>query len=291
MKILKSVIMTIALLLSTTLSAQNITSVHGTLSDDMGPLMGATVCEIDATGRIIESALTDLNGNFTMKVRNTKDKIRFSYVGLETVTMPISLVRRAYNTGEVIDLLCFTAQEGVTVSDIVPRVREIIARQHFIDPTDERAIEMINTQLIFGIVDSLFKGINFLIWLIGLGTILAGAIGVSNIMMVSVRERTVEIGIRRAIGATPGMILSQIISESIILTLASGLAGIVFGVGVLSVVELAMTTDGILKAEFQVGFSMALLSAMLLTVLGVLAGLAPSLRAMEIKPVDAMRDE
>ena len=90
MKILKSVIMTIALLLSTTLSAQNITSVHGTLSDDMGPLMGATVCEIDATGRIIESALTDLNGNFTMKVRNTKDKIRFSYVGLETVTMPIN---------------------------------------------------------------------------------------------------------------------------------------------------------------------------------------------------------
>jgi putative ABC transport system permease protein len=209
----------------------------------------------------------------------------------ETVTMPISLVRRAYNTGEVIDLLCFTAQEGVTVSDIVPRVREIIARQHFIDPSDERAIEMMNTQLIFGIVDSLFKGINFLIWLIGLGTILAGAIGVSNIMMVSVRERTVEIGIRRAIGATPGMILSQIISESIILTLASGLAGIVFGVGVLSVVELAMTTDGILKAEFQVGFSVALLSAMLLTVLGVLAGLAPSLRAMEIKPVDAMRDE
>ena len=90
MKILKSVIMTIALLLSTTLSAQNITSVHGTLSDDMGPLMGATVCEIDATGRIIESALTDLNGNFTMKIRNTKDKIRFSYVGLETVTMPIN---------------------------------------------------------------------------------------------------------------------------------------------------------------------------------------------------------
>ncbi len=90
MKILKSVIMTIALLLSTTLSAQNITSVHGTLSDDMGPLMGATVCEIDATGRIIESALTDLNGNFTMKVRNTKDKIRFSYVGLQTVTMPIN---------------------------------------------------------------------------------------------------------------------------------------------------------------------------------------------------------
>ena len=177
------------------------------------------------------------------------------------------------------------------MSDIVPRVREVIARNHFIDPTDERAIEMINTQLIFGIVDNLFKGINFLIWLIGLGTLLAGAIGVSNIMMVSVKERTVEIGIRRAIGATPGSILSQIISESIVLTLASGLAGIVVGVAILAAVELGMTTDGILKAEFQVSFSVALLSALLLTVLGVLAGLAPSLRAMEIKPVDAMRDE
>ena len=81
MKILKSVLMTLALLLSNSLSAQTITSVHGTLSDDMGELMGATVCEIDATGRIIESAITDMNGNFTMKVRNPKDKIRFSYVG------------------------------------------------------------------------------------------------------------------------------------------------------------------------------------------------------------------
>ena len=79
-----------ALVLATTASAQTITSVHGTVSDDMGPLMGATVVEIDGTGRIIESALTDLNGNFTMKVRNQKDKIRFSYVGLKTVTLPIN---------------------------------------------------------------------------------------------------------------------------------------------------------------------------------------------------------
>lgn len=90
MRILKSIIMTMALLLTTTAGAQTITSVHGTISDDMGPLMGATVVEIDGTGRIIESALTDLNGNFTMKVRNSKDKIRFSYVGLKTVTLPIN---------------------------------------------------------------------------------------------------------------------------------------------------------------------------------------------------------
>ncbi|MBQ9672121.1 MAG: SusC/RagA family TonB-linked outer membrane protein [Prevotella sp.] len=92
---IKSVIMTMALLLATTASAQTITTVHGTLSDDMGPLMGATVVEIDNTGRIIESALTDLNGNFTMRVRNQKDKIRFSYVGLKTVTLPIN--KTTYN--------------------------------------------------------------------------------------------------------------------------------------------------------------------------------------------------
>ena len=209
----------------------------------------------------------------------------------DAVTLPISQARRAYNLGNTIHLLCFTAKEGITMSDVTPRVREIISRQHYIDPTDEQAMFLLNTQLIFGIVDNLFKGINFLIWLIGLGTLLAGVIGVSNIMMVSVKERTTEIGIRRAIGATPNQILGQIISESIVLTLVAGMIGIVFSVLILSGVELAMTTDGVLKAAFQVPFGTAVLAALLLTVLGVLAGLMPALRAMQIKPVDAMRDE
>ena len=90
MNILKSIIISLALLATTALSAQTITSVHGNVSDDMGPLMGATVCEIDGNGRIIESALTDLNGNFTMRVKNPKDRIRFSYVGSKTVIQPIN---------------------------------------------------------------------------------------------------------------------------------------------------------------------------------------------------------
>ena len=209
----------------------------------------------------------------------------------DAVTIPINQARRAYNLGNTVHLLCFTAKEGITMSDVTPRVREIISRQHYIDPTDEQAMFLLNTQLIFGIVDNLFKGINFLIWLIGLGTLLAGVIGVSNIMMVSGKERTTEIGIRRAIGATPRQILGQIISESIVLTLVAGMIGIVFSVLILAGVELAMTTDGVLKAAFQVPFGTAVLAALLLTVLGVLAGLMPALRAMQIKPVDAMRDE
>lgn len=209
----------------------------------------------------------------------------------EMVTIPITQMRRAYNMGNNIQLLCFTAKEGYTMSDLTPRVRQILSRAHYIDPTDEQAMFLLNTQLIFGIVDNLFRGINFLVWLIGLGTLLAGVIGVSNIMMVSVKERTTEIGIRRAIGATPNQILGQIMSESIILTLAAGLMGIVFSVLILAGVELAMTQDGLLKAAFQVPFWTAMLAALLLTVLGVVAGLMPASRAMAIKPVDAMRDE
>ena len=209
----------------------------------------------------------------------------------DAVTIPITQASKAYNMGKTVHLVCFTAKPGYVMNDLTPRVRQIVSRAHYIDPTDEQALFLLNTQLIFGIVDNLFKGVNFIVWLIGLGTLLAGVIGVSNIMMVSVKERTTEIGIRRAIGATPNQILGQIISESIVLTLVAGMSGIVFSVLILSGVELGMTEDGILKAAFQVPFGTAALAATLLTVLGVVAGLMPALRAMQIKPVDAMRDE
>ena len=109
--------------------------------------------------------------------------------------------------------------------------------------------------------------------------------------MVTVRERTTEIGIRRAIGATPKMILSQIISESIVLTLVSGMSGILFAVAILQMLEMANTEDGILLAHFQIPFWTAITAAVAVSIVGVLAGLAPAARAMAIKPVDAMRDE
>ena len=177
------------------------------------------------------------------------------------------------------------------MSTITDRIRETVARAHTVDPTDEQGVMVFNTEVLFQMVDALFRGVNFLIWLVGLGTLLAGAIGVSNIMMVTVRERTIEIGIRRAIGATPRMILSQIISESIVLTMVAGMSGILFGVLILQMLELANTEDGILTAHFQVGFWTAISAALAIAAMGVLAGLAPAARAMSIKPVDAMRDE
>jgi len=209
----------------------------------------------------------------------------------EAIIIPNRLMRQAYNMGETIQLLCITAKPGYRVSDLLDQVRLAISRQHYVNPKDKTACMMINTESMFLIMDSLFKGLNILILLVGLGTLFAGAIGVSNIMMVTVKERTTEIGIRRAIGATPNMILSQIISESIVLTLVAGALSIVFTVLILSGAELAATTDGVLKAHFQIKFWTAILSVLILTALGVLAGLAPALRAMHVKPVDAMRDE
>ena len=211
--------------------------------------------------------------------------------GEESVVVPLSLMQRAFNMGDRIDLIAITARPGVAMSDITPQIREVVARAHDVDPTDEKAVTVFNTEVLFGLLDNLFHGVDLLIWLVGIGTLLAGAIGVSNIMMVTVKERTTEIGIRRAIGATPRTILTQIISESILLTSVAGLSGILFAVLILQMMELGFTEDGIVTAHFQVGFWTAIGAAALLAALGVLAGLAPAARAMSIKPVDAMREE
>ena len=209
----------------------------------------------------------------------------------EQISLPLTLMRQTYNRGNAVDMIAATGRKGVVMSKITPRIRETIARAHYVDPTDEQGAMVFNTEVLFQLLDNLFKGVNFLIWLVGLGTLLAGAIGVSNIMMVTVKERTTEIGIRRAIGATPHNILVQIISESIVLTLVAGMSGILFGVLILQMLELANTEDGILTAHFQVGFWTAIIAALIVSAMGVLAGLAPAARAMSIKPVDAMRDE
>ena len=208
-----------------------------------------------------------------------------------TMLLPITLMQQAYNMGNDVHMIAVTGRKGVVMSNVASRIRETVARAHSVDPTDEQGLMVFNTEVLFQLLDNLFSGVNFLIWLVGLGTLLAGAIGVSNIMMVTVRERTTEIGIRRAIGATPRNILSQIISESIVLTLVAGMSGILFAVAILQMLELSQTEDGIVSAHFQVSFWTAILAALVISIMGVLAGLAPAARAMSIKPVDAMRDE
>lgn len=233
------------------------------------------------------------------------DKIYYDVVGVdyssgnmningraeESVVVPLTLMQKAYNLGDSVHMICVTAKPGITMSSISDKMRSVVAHAHQIDPSDEKGIMVFNTEVMFGMLDNLFNGVNFLILLVGIGTLLAGAIGVSNIMMVTVRERTTEIGIRRAIGATPRDILGQIITESVILTAVAGMSGILFSVIILEMLELGNTSDGIVAAHFQVKFWTAIGAIVLISILGVLAGLAPAARAMSIKPVDAMRDE
>lgn len=222
---------------------------------------------------------------------NVSQSMSFGGDAGTNVVLPLTFMQQAYNRGNAVDMIAVTGRKGVVMSSITDRIRETVARAHTVDPTDEQGAMVFNTEVLFQLLDNLFRGVNFLIWLVGLGTLLAGSIGVSNIMMVTVRERTTEIGIRRAIGATPRVILGQIISESVVLTLVAGMSGILFSVFILQMLELANTEDGILAAHFQVGFWTAIFCAFLVSVMGIIAGLAPAARAMSIKPVDAMRDE
>lgn len=208
----------------------------------------------------------------------------------ESVTLPFSTMQQAYNKGNKIELLCLTVKKGVSVSSITDKVEQIIKKAHYIHPDDKQAVIMLNAEAMFNMIDNLFTGIHILAWMVGLGTLLAGAIGVSNIMMVTVKERTTEIGIRRAIGAKPNDILNQILSESMVLTTFAGMLGISFGVLILQLVELG-TASTDTPAHFQISFWMAIGACIILMILGTLAGLAPAYRAMSIKPIEAMRDE
>ena len=211
----------------------------------------------------------------------------------QSVVIPYPLMDKMNNRGGRFDIICMTAKPGADSEAMQEKVRGLLSRRHSIAPDDKQAIMMLDTRKIFKIVENLFKGVNILVILVGLGTLLAGAIGVSNIMMVTVKERTTEIGIRRAIGATPKMILSQIITESVGLTILAGMMGILFSVlllwGAGNIVSSLPDINN--PVSFQIGFWTGIAILLLLVVLGVLAGLAPAIRAMEIKPVDAMRDE
>jgi len=209
----------------------------------------------------------------------------------ESIVIPYTTMQQTYNLGRRIGLVCITAKPGVRVTDLQAGIEDVIKKTHLIAPEDKQAIMFLNTEAMFLMVDNLLIGINTLIMIVGIGTLLAGAIGVSNIMMVTVKERTTEIGIRRAIGACPRDILLQILSESMVLTIIAGLIGISFAVLLLHGVEVMVNINTPNTIVFQISFWTAIGATALLLTLGILAGLAPALRAMSIRPIEAIHDE
>lgn len=225
-------------------------------------------------------------------VSGSEGNINIGGQASQSIVIPYSTFNKIYNRGENVDLLCVLAEPGYKIKGLQVNIEKVLKEKYMISPDDKQAVSLVNAEALFTMVDNLFRGLRILVWMVGLGTLLAGIIGVSNIMMVTVRERTTEIGIRRAIGARPRDIIQQILSESMVLTLVAGMAGITFAVLVLQVLEVGVNSgDSFSDIVFQVTFWTALGVAFLLTLLGLLAGLAPAVRAMNIKPIDAIRDE
>jgi putative ABC transport system permease protein len=211
---------------------------------------------------------------------------------VQTVYLPFTTFQHAFNYGDRVGWLAVTSIPGVPASQVQEKVLTLLKSRHRVSPSDRRAFGSWNMEEEYNRIQGLFGGINALVWIVGLGTLSAGVIGVSNIMLIIVRERTKEIGIRRAIGATPASITVQVIVESVMLTGVAGYAGLVAGVVVLEAINglLAAQPAGMFR-DPGVDFATALTALAVLGVSGVVAGLLPAWRAVQVNPVAALHAE
>ncbi len=212
----------------------------------------------------------------------------------QTIYLPFSTFQRAFNYGNRISWFAFTAKPGVHVSDVEQDIKRVLSERHNVHPDDKSAFGSANLEEEFSRINRLFDGIDIFVWIVGIGTLMAGVISVSNIMLIIVKERTKEIGIRKSLGATPASIIGLIMQESIFITLIAGYMGLVTGVLVLSGISYAMeefNLDTGMFASPSVNIQTALVSLLILVAGGALAGLMPATRAVRINPIEALHSE
>jgi putative ABC transport system permease protein len=211
----------------------------------------------------------------------------------ETIIIPFTTMQKAYNHGDVVHFFSVTSKPGIPVSKLETKLQSLLKERHKIAPDDRQAIGSFNIEVEWVKYTGLFNGIQILTWIVGIGTLLAGVIGVSNIMLIIIKERTQEIGIQRAIGATPSKVIIHIVAESVFLTVMAGYIGLALGVGILELLNIALESGGdeIFFRRPEVSFKMAVAALSVLVVSGILAGLIPARKAVSIKPIDAIRDE
>lgn len=261
-------------------------------------LIGTRVYEVlfkpgeDPTGQYIR-----VNGIYYQVVGVIKAKPRASIGGRteESVMLPFSTLQQVTNNGDKFWFLCITGEDGYSCDKIMDDVKTLLKAQNEISPTDPQAVGSFSIAKQAETFNMLFLGIDILVWLVGMGTLLAGIIGVSNIMMVTVKERTKEIGVRRALGAKPANIITQVMSESLVLTALAGLIGLTLGVFLLDVVNRVLESGGSNSDTFftnpEININTAIAATIILLFSGLLAGLIPAWRAMQIKAIDAIREE
>jgi len=210
-----------------------------------------------------------------------------------TIYIPFTTFGQAFNQGEDVGWMAITAIDGTSITKLKQQVFDLMKTRHTIDPTDDRAIGHYDLSEQFGRVNGLFTILGFVGYFVGALVLMSGIIGISNIMLIVVKERTKEIGVRRALGASPWTIKSQILQESLILTILSGMTGISFAALVIYVMNTILDNVGPVDnfANPSVSMQVVFTALIILVVSGVLAGLIPANSATKMKPVDALRIE
>ena len=207
------------------------------------------------------------------------------------IYIPFTTYRKLYNTGENLAWFAIAAYDDADVVKAEEDIKATLRRIHRADPKDERAIGSFNLGEAFDRIFGFSAGLTFLSLIVGVATILAGVIGIGNILLISVKERTKELGVRRAMGATPAEVRNQIIIESLVLTLLAGIIGIIAGAGTLRLIDSLTQGGDFPYTNPTVPIPYVVGSLFLMVILGILIGLIPAQRAVSIRPIDALREE
>jgi putative ABC transport system permease protein len=239
----------------------------------------------------IVGGYVEVNGSFFEVIGIYRQNQGMGFEGDDSIYIPFSTYRKIYNTGDNIGWMVIAGYNDVDIVEVEKNVKNVLKRRHNVDPDDERAFGSFNLGEAIGRIMGFVKGIKFLTWFVGIATLIAGVIAIGSILLITVKERTNEIGIRRAIGATPKAIRSQIILESVFLTLLAGILGIIFAGGILMIIN-AFTQD--IDFPFtnpSVNIPIAFGAVLVLVTSGTLIGMIPAQRAINIRPIEALREE
>lgn len=224
-------------------------------------------------------------GTFTSTGNNGRNE--------ERAFVPFSTFQITFNQYNQVHNMVMSSRKGTPVKQLEDQVRTLMAARHKFDPADKQAIYLENNEEEVARFEGLFTGIKLFVSVIGVLTLIAGVVGVSNIMLIIVQERTREIGVRKALGATPLSIISMIVQESVVITSVSGYLGLLAGVALLDAIRYALEQAGGTSSYFdhpEVNIGVALSATVLLVVAGAIAGLVPAIKAANVKPIEALRD-
>lgn len=238
---------------------------------------------------VVGSSL-QINGSF-FQIVGTYKSSQGGFEGDDSIYIPFSTYRKLNNTGDYIDWMVIAANKNADIMKVEEQVKNVLKRRHFVNMDDERAFGSFNFGEMYSKITGFVKGIKFLTWFVGIATLISGVIAIGSILLITVKERTKEIGIRRALGATPGKIKGQIILESLFLTLLAGVLGFIFSGFVLMILDFLTKDIDFPFTNPTVNIPIALGAILALVLFGSLIGMIPAQRAVKIRPIEALREE